>query len=99
MSLVPGFVYYMQGPSTELDAGISAKYYMIRQVGNSGGTNKEANNFEFGIYYRMNDALIATLSLKLRYYTMGISYDINTSELNEVSSGRGAFEISIKYIK
>ncbi|HXB11055.1 MAG TPA: PorP/SprF family type IX secretion system membrane protein [Bacteroidia bacterium] len=99
VSIVPGFVYYMQGPSTELDAGISAKYYMIRQVGNSGGTNKEANNFELGIYYRMNDAVITTLSLKLKSYTMGISYDINTSQLNEVSSGRGAFELSIKYIK
>jgi type IX secretion system PorP/SprF family membrane protein len=99
ISLVPTFVYYMQGPSSELDAGVIARYYMIRQVGNSGGTDKGANNFELGLYCRLNDAVIASLGMRLKFYTIGISYDINTSELNQVSSGRGAFELSLKYIK
>jgi hypothetical protein len=34
--------------------------------------------------------------LELSQYTIGFSYDINTSNLRPASNGRGGFEISIR---
>ncbi len=99
LSIEPGFAYYMQGPSSETDVGATVKYYMIQQTGKYAGTEKGANTFDMGLYYRLNDSFIAVFGLRLKSYTMGISYDLNVSPLHVASSGRGALELSLKYIK
>ncbi len=52
-----------------------------------------------GLVYRNADAFIVSLGAKKNSITGKISYDINSSSLNSASTGRGAFEISITYIK
>jgi len=98
ISLIPAFAYYLQGPSSELDAGMKVRYYMIQNESTYQKSEKGGTSFDIGAYYRLNDALIFLLGLKLKSYTVGFNYDINVSQLHVASSGRGALEISLKYI-
>lgn len=98
VSLIPGFVFYSQGPSTELNTGIKLRYYVLKEESKYTGYSKGGLAFELGAYYRWNDAAIFTMEMKLRSYAIGFSYDINTSQLNTATSGRGAIELSLRYI-
>ena len=44
------------------------------------------------------EAFTVTGMLEMPKWTMGISYDINTSQLTPASNARGAFEVSFIYI-
>lgn len=46
---------------------------------------------------RTTDALIIVLGAKLFQFNIGISYDVNISELQGATQKRGAFELSISY--
>ncbi len=46
---------------------------------------------------RNTDALIASIGAKLFQFRIGLSYDINISELQEATYNRGAFEVSLVY--
>lgn len=52
----------------------------------------------FGAFYRLKDALIPTLQVQWSSISLGLSYDVNLSSLNDASRYRGGFEISLKYI-
>jgi len=52
-----------------------------------------------GFVYRNEDAFIISVGAKKNSITAKIAYDINSSSLNSASTGRGAFEIAITYIK
>jgi type IX secretion system PorP/SprF family membrane protein len=54
--------------------------------------------FNFGLGYRMRDALQAILGMKYKELRVGLAYDINTSDLNSASNYRGGFEIAANYI-
>ena len=56
-------------------------------------------SFFGGPYYRNGDALIFHIGGTYDEYVIRFSYDINTSSLNSVSRGRGAFELSVTYVK
>jgi type IX secretion system PorP/SprF family membrane protein len=48
-----------------------------------------------GLNYRTKDAFIIQAGMKYEQHVFMMSYDINTSALNDYTNGRGAFEISI----
>lgn len=50
-----------------------------------------------GLNYRVGDAFIISMGAIKKQYAVKFSYDINTSGLNQISRGRGGFEISITY--
>jgi len=52
-----------------------------------------------GLVYRNQDAFVISLGAKKNNITGKVAYDINSSSLTSASTGRGAFEISITYIK
>ena len=52
-----------------------------------------------GFVYRNEDAFVVSVGAKKNNITGKVSYDINSSSLNSASTGRGAFEISITYVK
>ncbi len=52
-----------------------------------------------GLVYRNKDAFVISLGAKKNNITGKVAYDINSSSLNSASTGRGALEISITYIK
>lgn len=51
-----------------------------------------------GAFYRVGDAIIPTLKLDYRPFSIGFSYDVNTSKLSSTSYGRGGYELSLTYI-
>jgi type IX secretion system PorP/SprF family membrane protein len=48
-----------------------------------------------GLFYRWNDAIIPTLKLDYKDYSLTLSYDINNSGLKPASNGAGGYEISL----
>jgi len=52
----------------------------------------------FGLGYRLGDALQALVGAKYKDLRIGLAYDINTSDLNSASNYRGGFEIAANYI-
>ncbi len=52
----------------------------------------------FGLGYRMRDALQAIAGVKYKDLRVGLAYDINTSSLNTASNYRGGFELAANYI-
>lgn len=55
------------------------------------------NSVQLGAYHRMNDAVIAYAGYQMNLLFVGMSYDINTSELSTSGKGTNAFEISLTY--
>lgn len=52
----------------------------------------------FGVFGRARDAGYVVAGIQYDAWDVGISYDINTSNLKPASNGRGGFEISAVYI-
>jgi type IX secretion system PorP/SprF family membrane protein len=51
-----------------------------------------------GAFLRWKDAFIPVIKLEMLPLSIAISYDVNISALNTVSTGHGGFELSISYI-
>ncbi len=51
-----------------------------------------------GAHYRVGDAIIPGFLMEMGSFAFGVSYDINASGLTTITSGRGGYEISIRYI-
>ncbi len=96
LSLVPGFYYFQQGPSTELLIGTLMQYKL---TGDSKYTGYiQGSTLSFGAYYRVRDAAIANVLFKFSHYSIGLSYDFNVSNLKTASKGGGGFEIALRYV-
>jgi type IX secretion system PorP/SprF family membrane protein len=50
-----------------------------------------------GGFYRWKDALVPVIKLNLYRLNIGLSYDVNTSQLKTASQSRGGFEVSASY--
>jgi hypothetical protein len=57
----------------------------------------DQNHLLIGANYRLNDALSPYLGLTLKTTMIGLSYDINTSNLGRQVGGTNAFEVSISF--
>jgi type IX secretion system PorP/SprF family membrane protein len=57
----------------------------------------ERNTIQAGVYNRVNDAIIAYAGYQMNRVTVGMSYDINNSELSRSGKGTNAFEISLAW--
>ncbi len=55
--------------------------------------------FHIGTYYRLADAVIPVIKLEAKPISVSLSYDANTSQLRNASSGRGGFELSLAFQK
>ena len=82
----------MQGPSSETIGGVLYSYKLGDDPLNSD------NTLHLGAFLRWKDALIPVLKLETHSLAIAISYDVNVSQLNTASQGRGGFELSISYI-
>lgn len=51
-----------------------------------------------GLFYRTRDAGYVMAGMHYDDWRVGLSYDINLSDLQPASRGRGGFEISVRYI-
>ncbi len=96
-SLLPGAMYWRQGPSQEIEAGFNVRY-----------SNKDWREvvLRAGVWNRLpgarnaaisQDALIIFGGLDFENWSFGVSYDLNNSDLKTVSNSRGGYELSIIY--
>lgn len=96
VAFVPSIMYSMQSASQELIAG-SLIRYKLKQETKYTGSNK-GSAFSVGGFLRLKDAMIIALLLEFSNYAIGMSYDINTSKLTAVSSGKGGLEITLRFV-
>ncbi len=99
MNMVPGVVVFSQGPSMQINGGTSFKFML--------GNNRRNNQgFQLGAWARVAnrledamllDAIILSTRFDYEQFTIGFSYDVNTSNLAPASNGNGAFEFSFLY--
>lgn len=99
MSILPGVVSFFQGPSFQVNVGNSFKFLL----GNSRRSNQA---FQLGAWARVSnkldkgklmDAFILSTRFDYEQFTLGFSYDVNTSSLRTATNGNGAFEFSLLY--
>lgn len=95
LAILPGFLYMQQGPSSEILPGGYFRY-MLREQSKFTGYIKGAS-LAIGTHMRVKDAFIPSLQIEIAEYTLGVSYDMNISELKSATSGNGGFEISFRY--
>ena len=95
LSIVPGMVFYRQGPTQEIQAGSMLKYTLKEHSKYTGFISSAALNV--GAYYRWDDALVVTGLIELSSYSIGLSYDANLSKLLPATTARGGFEIALRY--
>ncbi len=99
--IVPSALYVKQGKHTEVVFGAAYKLITGQQTRDKVILNTFSlfsSSFSFGAYYRLKDALIFTASIEyLRNMSVGLSYDVNLSKLNQASKRRGGFEISLLF--
>jgi len=98
MSILPGAVVFLQGPSMEINFGTSARFFM--------GNGYDDQSFQLGAWYRVanhyekaltSDALILSTRFDYQQFGIGFSYDINVSSLRQASNANGSFEFSMIY--
>ena len=96
VALVPNFVIVNQGPSMEYNLGFLARY-TIKEESKYTGIFKESAVY-LGSHFRIGDAVMPMVVFEYANYSIAFSYDINISKLRSASSGKGGFEIAIRYI-
>jgi type IX secretion system PorP/SprF family membrane protein len=99
VSLVPGVVSFFQGPSFQVNVGNSFKFLL-------GNSRRYHQAFQLGAWARISnrlnegklmDAIILSTRFDYEQFTLGFSYDVNTSSLRTATNGNGAFEFSLLY--
>lgn len=72
-------------------------------VGGALGRDLEPSNEDVtrvayaGVWYRNQDAIVPYAGVEIESWKLGISYDINMSDLNLASQSKGGFELSLKW--
>lgn len=88
ISVMPKIFFQFQEEATELTYAAQGQFYL--------------SNYDLfllgGLTYRNKDAAIIEFGAKYGKFIGRMSYDINTSSLNDVSRGRGGSEFSLTYI-
>lgn len=87
LSVIPNLLYMKQGTADEKMAGI---YAQMRA--------NETTDVLLGANYRWKDAVVPFAGIGFKNYLIGVSYDVNTSDLGKMAGSAGSFEISFTYI-
>jgi type IX secretion system PorP/SprF family membrane protein len=86
-SITPNLLYLRQGSASEKMAGA----YL--QMKAAAGTD-----FMLGANYRFDDAISPYVGFAHKNLVLGVSYDINASDLGKMVRGSNSFEISLSFI-
>ena len=87
LTITPNFLYLRQGTASEIMGGAYAQLK----------ANAETDVM-LGANYRVKDAFSPFVGFNHRNMVLGVSYDINTSDLGKMVRGTSSFEISISFI-
>lgn len=94
LSLRPAVLYQTQTATTEIIAGNEFNYI----IGSDPEVRDLATSLFVGGWYRNSDAIMISGGVEHRGFRVGVAYDYNTSALKTASSGRGGFEIALRYV-
>ena len=86
-SITPNALYLRQGNATETMLGA---YGQLRAASDL--------DLLFGANVRFDDAISPYFGFNYKNFTLGVSYDVNTSDLGKVVNGANSFEISLTLI-
>lgn len=86
VSITPNVLYMKQRTAEEKMFGAYSQIMI-----------NETSDFMLGFNYRIKDAVVPYVGFHYDALTLGLSYDANTSNLNRLTSGSNAFEISLSY--
>ncbi len=101
--LLPKLLFMKQGPAYETNIGSYLKFFFQQR-------SPLGNAFYVGPFYRIvsgnpdvtaplnSESLILATKVDYGNLSIGLSYDLNFSELTRASSARGGFEVSLVYI-
>lgn len=87
VSLTPNVLYMKQGSAEEKMAGV----YLQLKAGIE-------TDFLLGANYRFNDAVTPFVGFTHKRLVLGVSYDVNTSDLGKIVKGSNSFEISLSFV-
>jgi len=87
VSITPNVLYMRQGKSEEKMLGA---YSQMRV--------NETTDFLLGANYRFKDALSPYVGIYYKNFMIGMSYDVNMSDLGKVAGNANSFEISLTLI-
>ncbi|GAC1440218.1 MAG: hypothetical protein NVSMB63_06390 [Sediminibacterium sp.] len=86
VELVPHVIYLRQGNVSELTGGLAMNLAIDGD-----------KDLLVGSTYRLNDAVAPNIGLHFNGLTIGLSYDINISQLKTAASSNGGYELSISF--
>ncbi|MCQ2605107.1 MAG: PorP/SprF family type IX secretion system membrane protein [Bacteroidales bacterium] len=92
LSLEPKILYMRQTKATDFLVGALLHRTFGDETKLYGGTL-----FRYG-FSKNYDASIWTLGMKYKRFNIGVSYDLNVSQLREATNFRGAFEVTMTYL-
>jgi type IX secretion system PorP/SprF family membrane protein len=99
ISLLPGALTFIQGPYMEINGGTSIRFLL-------GGSKRSTEALQFGGWARIGnktgggmlmDAIILSTRFDYQNFSLGFSYDLNTSALKAASRSNGGFEFAMLY--
>jgi type IX secretion system PorP/SprF family membrane protein len=96
VAFIPAYFATVQGPSLEMIESLMIKYYFKEDSKYTGIIKR--SGLGIGIAYRNMDAAILQALLEYENYAVGVSYDLNTSQLTSATAGRGGPEIFIRFV-
>lgn len=91
INILPAAYLGLQGSYSELIFGTKGEYILKDEL-------DMYRSIFLGFWYRTRDAGFVTAGLRYDEWRVGLSYDVNLSELEPASQNRGGFEISLRYI-
>lgn len=97
--LYPNFLFQYQNKQSEIVFGSMVKY--IIKPASKFTSHSNESSFSAGLNFRVTnilDALIPQVYFNMANFSVGLSYDVNISKLNNYSNYRGGFEISLRFI-
>ncbi len=91
MDMMPAAIFSMQGTQQERLFGSAIRYHLDERFAYE-------KSIIIGTWYRMNDAAIASFGMSYPTWEATISYDFNTSDFANATSGMGGVEFSFIYM-
>ena len=88
LSLTPNVLYMFQGKAQEKMVGAYAQLKAFPELD---------VNVMLGANYRFKDALSPYAGFTWKNMALGVSYDVNTSDLGRMAKGSNSFEISLSF--
>jgi type IX secretion system PorP/SprF family membrane protein len=86
-TLTPNVLYMRQGTAQEKMLGAFGSYKL-----------SEETDLMLGANYRFKDAFALYTGFNYKNVMLGLSYDVNSSDLGKISRGSNSFELSISFI-